>query len=172
MRNFLKQTEIKISKFENWALLVGILIMLVFGATQVLLRNIINSGIDGVDPLVRCMVLWIGFIGASLATRQGKHINMDMISKVITNKKLLTLRTFFINSISLILSSILLYASVHYTFQEAENNMEAFWGVPTWVIFIIVPISTCAMTVRIFISLILNKEIERSHSDDLFTAAS
>jgi C4-dicarboxylate transporter, DctQ subunit len=63
------------------AVLLGIMILLAF--LQVILRNFFSTGILWLDPFLRHMVLWVGFLGASLATRQEKHINLDVITRLL-----------------------------------------------------------------------------------------
>ena len=64
------------------ALVLGAMILLAF--LQVILRNFFSTGILWVDPFLRHMVLWVAFLGASLATRQEKHINLDVITRFLT----------------------------------------------------------------------------------------
>ena len=56
---------------------------------------------------------------------------------------------------------MLLKLSIDYTFLEAGNNLYAFLKVPSWVVFIIVPISFLLIALRLLIELILGSPIER-----------
>jgi TRAP-type C4-dicarboxylate transport system permease small subunit len=78
-----------IHRINSWiekgetALIVFIVIFMVFLAfLQVVLRNVFSQGLLWGDILLRQLVLWIGFIGASLATREEKHINIDLFCKI------------------------------------------------------------------------------------------
>lgn len=63
-------------------LMLGTMVLLAFG--QVILRNVFSTGFLWADPFLRHMVLWIGFLGASLATQQEKHINIDLITRFLS----------------------------------------------------------------------------------------
>ena len=64
------------------ALLVFLLsAMIVLAATQILLRNFLDSGFVWIDPLLRVLVLWLGLIGATVATRNNRHIRIDLLSR-------------------------------------------------------------------------------------------
>jgi TRAP-type C4-dicarboxylate transport system permease small subunit len=65
-------------------LLLGIMVILAF--TQVILRNFFSSGLLWGDPFLRHLVLWIGFLGASIATQQEKHINIDLLTRFASPK--------------------------------------------------------------------------------------
>ncbi|HMK66704.1 MAG TPA: TRAP transporter small permease subunit, partial [Thermodesulfobacteriota bacterium] len=49
-------------------------VMVLLGCIQVLSRNILSISLFWVDPLLRHLVLWIALLGASVATRQDRHI--------------------------------------------------------------------------------------------------
>ena len=53
-------------------------LMIVLSFSQVILRNVLSVGLIWADPLLRNAVLWLGFIGASLATQQDKQIKIDL----------------------------------------------------------------------------------------------
>jgi TRAP-type C4-dicarboxylate transport system permease small subunit len=62
-------------------LLVSLVVLMVsLGFLQILFRNLISVGIVWIDSLVRHMVLWIALLGASVATRENRHITIDIIS--------------------------------------------------------------------------------------------
>ncbi len=145
---------------ESWFLSLWLMIMLVFGTLQVILRNVFDSGMDWSDMMVRSLVLWVGFTGASLATRRERHINIEVISRLITAHGFSRFRLIYVRIASLIISIMLLKSSITYTILESENQMTAFLGVPTWVVFIIVPIALLFMSIRILASLILDRPLE------------
>lgn len=160
IKNSFFKIEAVVSNSESWLLSLWLLSMLVFGTIQVLLRNFFDSGMDWSDMMVRSLVLWVGFTGASLATRRDRHINIEIISRLITAKGFSKFRIVYVRLVSLIISVLLLKASITYIFLEAENEMTAFLGVPTWIIFIIVPVSLFLMSARILISLFINRPLE------------
>ncbi len=62
-------------------LLVSLVVLMVsLGFLQILFRNLISVGIVWIDSLVRHLVLWIALLGASIATRENRHITIDVIS--------------------------------------------------------------------------------------------
>jgi len=156
----LKKLEIYIARIESYVLVVGLLTMIAAGTTQVILRNFFNTGLEWGDMLARALVLWVGFVGASLATRRGKHINIELVSKFITNPKLSAIRERIATAIALIISTILSVEAIIFTYAEKGNDMIAFLNVPTWVIFLIVPISFVLITLRFLIELITGHSIE------------
>jgi len=156
----LRKIEDYIAKIEGYVLVTGLLTMIAAGTLQVILRNFFNTGLQWGDMLARALVLWVGFIGASLATRRAKHINIELISKFIKNHKLSAIRARTVTFISFVISAILSVAAIMFTIAEKANNMTAFLNVPTWVVFLIVPISFVLITLRFLIELITGHSIE------------
>jgi TRAP-type C4-dicarboxylate transport system permease small subunit len=70
-------------KFEV-TLLAAILIAMVLVATaQILLRNFFATGLIWSDPLLRAMLLWLGLLGAVVASHDNKHISIDVLSRFV-----------------------------------------------------------------------------------------
>lgn len=58
--------------------------VMVFG--NVLLRHFFNSGINMSEELSRFMFIWLTFLGAILAMREGGHMGMDMVVRRLPAK--------------------------------------------------------------------------------------
>jgi len=66
---------------EN-ALLIGLFATLLLLATsQIVLRNLFSAGLPWADGLVRVLVLWLALIGAIAASRDHKHIAIDIVAR-------------------------------------------------------------------------------------------
>src|SRR5919109_963423 len=57
--------------------------LLGLGLLQVIARNFLASGLFWADELLQHMVLWLGFLGASLATREHRHLSIDVLTHVL-----------------------------------------------------------------------------------------
>ena len=65
-------------------ILVGLfVIMCSMVVVQVILRNFLSSGIIWGDVMVRITVLWIGLVGAMVASRKGNHISIELIARYL-----------------------------------------------------------------------------------------
>ncbi|MBN1113705.1 MAG: TRAP transporter small permease [Oligoflexia bacterium] len=162
-RNLIK-TEALIARLENAVLIASFVLMIFLGSMQVFLRNAFNTGVEWADVFVRALVLWVGFTGASLATRRSRHINIDIFSKLLTNDRLKMIRKRVVNFISLVISALLFKASVEFLITEMDSNMTAFLNIPTWIVFIIVPVSLFVITLRLLVHSITNAELEEEKS--------
>jgi len=139
-----------IERAETIVLVTVLGLMVVFAFLQVVLRNIFHEGILWGDILLRHLVLWVGFIGASLATREKKHINIDLFSRIMSDrgKNIVHLLT---NLFSVFICYLL--ADAGWTFVQDEKMMgaEIFAEIPAWYFQIIIPVGFFLMAFRFLV---------------------
>ena len=70
-------------RIEDGILIALLLVMIIMAVLQIALRNLFDSGILWGDTFVRVLVLWIGLIGAMIASRKKHHISIDVMSRYL-----------------------------------------------------------------------------------------
>lgn len=148
--NLLLKFNNLIARLENWLLILIVLLMVVFSFLQVVLRNVFSEGILAGDIILRHMVLWVGFIGASLATREERHITIDVFSRFLKGRLKLFV-AILINLFSAAIALLLAQASYTFVMQEKEFETILFNNVPAWYFQIIIPIGFILITLRFVI---------------------
>ena len=136
-----------LQKIED-GILVGLLLLMIFIAVlQIFLRNLFDSGILWGDPLVRILVLWIGLIGAMVASRNNHHISIDLISRFLPDhlKKLTNL---MISIFTSLVCAVMAYYSLMFVIMEKNDGVIAFANIPAWICESILPISFVIISFR------------------------
>src|ERR1700733_6623494 len=64
---------------ESWAVTVVLLAMALVPVTQTLLRKLFAADLPGSSVWVQHGTLWIGFLGALIATGRGKHLGLSTV---------------------------------------------------------------------------------------------
>lgn len=134
------QIESILGKIEALAVTVLLSLMIFLSFTQVLLRNFLNDGILWADIFVRQLVLWVGFLGASLAARESKHISIDFLPNILP-KSWGSIIRFIVNLTAGIVSGFLALAAWRFVQFEMEGQATLFLDVPVWIFQIILPYS-------------------------------
>jgi C4-dicarboxylate transporter DctQ subunit len=137
-------------------LLFSLMILLAF--TQVVLRNFFSVGLIWADPLLRNSVLWLGFIGASLATQQDKHIRIDLLGRFL-GRRATAMVGAATDLFTLAICLFLADASRTFVLNEMEfrdtlvtiGNFE----IPTWWSQVILPAGFLLIALRVSIRLVL-----------------
>ncbi len=146
-----------ISRALSWvesALVVLLLtVMICLAFLQVVLRNFFETSVLWADPFLRHLVLWVGFLGASLATREEKHINLDIVTR-FTPPRITGLIRILTNLSAGIVASAL--ARAGWIFLMNEGSETALFSIGqvdflTWWFQLIIPIGFGVMAFRFFI---------------------
>lgn len=140
-------------------ILVGLLLLMIgIAFTQILLRNLFGAGITWGDTLVRILVLWIGLVGAMVASRAGNHISIDLITRYLSERVRggvdLVVELFTAS-----VCSVAAYYSLQLILREMEDGTIAFAQVPAWVCQSIIPLAFGVMALRYF--MLATKSIQK-----------
>ena len=136
-----------ISRVEQLLLAIMLSLMILVAVLQIVLRNFFATGLSWGDPLVRYLVLWAGFTGAALATKEGKHINIDVFSRWVPGRGY-TIIQIITNLFSAFVCGLLTFAALTFVKNEAQIGGTAFFDIPVWIPETIIPVSFGIMTLR------------------------
>ena len=114
--------------------------MILLACVQIFLRTFYSSGILWADPLLRYMVIWIGLLGAAVATKQSRHISIDIISHLVPEQFMPWLRV-LLNFFSASVCIILTYAAFKFVRDELLFGGRGILDIPSWALNIIYPVS-------------------------------
>jgi TRAP-type C4-dicarboxylate transport system permease small subunit len=118
-------------------ILLGVMCTLAF--LQVILRNVFSFGFLWADPLLRYMVLWVGFLGAVLATREGKHFAVDFLNRFLSPRMLLIVKS-FVNCFAAVVSILLMRAAFQFLFEAFGGDEKDLFDLPRRMYFAIIPV--------------------------------
>jgi TRAP-type C4-dicarboxylate transport system permease small subunit len=142
-----ERTDEIIDHVEQALLVILLSFMILIAFIQIILRNLFSTGLTWGDPLVRNLVLWVGFIGAAIATREGKHITID----VALRWKPSLAKTFIeviTHLFSFFICGLLTVGAIKFIKNESQMGSLAFLGIPSWIPEIILPVIFGLMTFR------------------------
>ena len=151
--NLWDKLDTKISRMETVLVTVLLTLMILTAFSQIVLRNFFSAGIDWGDALVRYLVVWVAFIGAAIATREGKHITIDVLSRWLTGRGSIAVQAlacFF----SAVICGLLTLAAIKFIWFEAQMGGTAFFTLPVWVPELIMPVAFGLMTLRFVMGMI------------------
>lgn len=157
---FIKQIENLLEKMETLTVTVLLSLMILISFSQVILRNVFQEGFLWADIFIRQLVLWVGFIGASLAVREAKHISIDFLPHFLpaTWKRLIQ---FVVNLTAGMVSAFLAWAAWRFVEFEMEGSATLFFDIPVWIFQVILPYSFCVISARFLmkaVDALLSKE--------------
>jgi TRAP-type C4-dicarboxylate transport system permease small subunit len=129
-------------------MLVGLLLIMLFlASSQILLRNLFEVGMVWADPLLRIFVLWLGLLGALAASRDNKHITIDVLTRLMP-ARVSMLTHIFTSLFTATVCGIIAYHSVRFVMQEYESATVSVAGLPAWIYEIIIPFAFALIGLR------------------------
>jgi C4-dicarboxylate transporter DctQ subunit len=143
----LQQLEQGMCVLERAAVLVSFVGLLLLGFLQIILRNVFAGSLFGADEILRHLVLWIGFFGASLATREKRHLRIDLLSRVLPPRYEPWLDGAG-NLLSMVGCAMLAQAAWTFVSEEWRAQTTLTVGVAAWVAQSVIPLGFCLMACR------------------------
>jgi TRAP-type C4-dicarboxylate transport system permease small subunit len=130
--------------------------LVVLGGLQIVLRNVAGTGILWADPLMRHAVLWLGCLGAALATARLRHINIDVFSRLLSGR-FLAARDTIVHAVTAVAAFILAIASLRLVIDERSFGDPAFLGLHTWMLQTVLPFAFLLISYRSIVNLLLRR---------------
>ncbi len=124
-----------------------LLAMILLSCWQILIRDFFSGGSVWIDPLLRYLVLWVGLLGAALATRKGKHIAIDLASHMATEhtKPWIKLAG---DLFSTLVAAALTVAAIIFVRNEIQFGGEPLLAIPSWGWNIVFPLTFGLIFIR------------------------
>lgn len=142
-------------KIENFFLVVTLLVLLLFAFLQVVLRNLMDSGINWADIFNRLLVLWVAVFAATLAAKEDKHLSLEMLTKFLP-ERVKPVVGVFVNLFVIVVTAFLTHAA--YLFFKDQIEFEStdllFQGVPKAYFSIVFPIGFGLICFRYVVKLL------------------
>ena len=154
-KSFLARAQMILCRVED-SILVGLLmLMITLAVLQIFLRNLFETGIVWSDVLVRILVLWVGLVGAMVASRKGNHINIDIMERFLSERAKIVVN-FVVELFTAFICSMVAYYSIQFVHMELIDGGRAFANVPTWVCEAIIPFAFVVIAIRYVLLSIVN----------------
>jgi C4-dicarboxylate transporter DctQ subunit len=151
----LRKIDSALSAVEGVILTVFLVAILLLSFTQVILREGFSSGIIWGDVLARHLVLWIGFLGASIAVSENRHINVEAIKRFLpaaVERYGAVLTDLF----AAVVCGYLTSAAVSFLKSEIESDTVLFGPVKAWHGELIIPVGFALLSLHFAIRMILH----------------
>lgn len=153
MQKIISRIDKGLLSVENILIILLLSVMVIMAFLQVILRNLFSMGILWADIFLRHLVLWVGFIGASMATREVKHINIDILTRLLSKAKQPYVKI-LVDIVSAAVCFVLAKAGYKFVMSEIEANTILFNNIPAWIFQLIIPIGFALIGFRFILNTI------------------
>lgn len=159
----LERIQVALHRVEDSILVAILMLMIGLAAFQILLRNLFGVGIIWGDMLIRVLVLWIGLVGAMAATRQNKHISIDLLARHLPQALNLPVKA-VVELFAAVVCALAAYYSFIFVYAEFYDGGLAFAKVPVWVCEAIMPVGFGVMALRYLVMSLIKFNTVLTHN--------
>ena len=132
---------------EDGLAVASLLAMGVLPVLEIVLRTVFRTGLPGTTGYVMNLTLWVGFVGAMIAAREGRHLQLSTQGLGLP----LAWRARLAVAVSLIKVAVgagLTWASLDFVLSDMASSERIGGWLPVWLMEAVLPVSFAVMTLR------------------------
>lgn len=155
----LRKVVDKYNTLERWSLclLLGVMVIIIFA--QVFFRYVIGDALSWSEELGKFLFVWLSWLGVSAGLKDKEHIQVLLFSDALHKKGFLkTEKVFYliIDIVWLVTSVVVMYYGFEIVFGQMETGVfGSATGIPMWIAYASVPISSVIVGLRLIGQLII-----------------
>ena len=125
--------------------------MIVLAVGQIVLREFFDTGIIWADEFVKLLVLWIAMLGSIAASRDDRHLRIDVLSHALSEKMVVVARL-VVELFAAVICGVVAFHAYRWLQIEVEYEDTVLIDVPAWLAHGILPVAFALMTYRFALS--------------------
>jgi len=127
---------------------LALLVMTLLPLLEIALRRLFGFGIPGSAPIVQHLTLWVGFLGAALAARDGKLLALAT-GTFIPEGRTRRVAEIFSAAVAACMTTILAWGAIQLVASEREFGGIVGAGIPNWVAQLALPAGFMLILARV-----------------------
>lgn len=132
---------------EDALLVVLLLALVLFAGVQIGARNLFDGGWIWGEQLIRVGVLWVGLLGAVVASREDRHLRIDLVPRLLPERGRLAAGA-VAHAVTAVVCAVIAWHAARFVAGEQEFGSGGIGDVPGWVLQIVMPVAFALMAVR------------------------
>lgn len=146
-RQRLERVERWARAVENGLLVILLTLLILLASSQIVLRNVFSSSLPWGDEAVRLLVLWLALFGAIAASRDGRQIRIDVLSRLMP-KRLAWIPDSIATAFTSVVCGIFAWHAWRFVQDSRAFGDQLLGDWPAWVLQLILPIGFGVMAYR------------------------
>lgn len=132
---------------EDAVLVLILTTMILLAAGQIFLRNFMDIGVIWGDEMLRMLVLWIAVAGAVAASRDDKHINIDVLNRFLPERIARVVKV-LLHLFTALVCGVVAWHSLAFVQMSREFEDVLLGNVPAWILQAVLPVGFGLVTWR------------------------
>jgi len=144
---WLRRVEQVVHAAEDTLLISLLGAMILIGASQIFMRNVLGEGLGWADESQRLLVLWIGLLGAMAASRDGRQLRIDLVSRYTQGYSRRLIEA-FADLLTAAVSSVVGWYALAFVRESYAFGDELVGGIPAWLVQGVIPLAFTVIALR------------------------
>jgi tripartite ATP-independent transporter DctM subunit len=136
-----------LARFEDLVASSALLVMVILPLSEILARRFFGRGIPGSGPIVQHLTLWVGFLGAAIAAREGKLLALATGTFITGAWR--RAADILAAAYGACAAVVLAYGGWQMAMIERETGTEIGAGIHAWVTQLVLPVSFVLIALRL-----------------------
>ena len=137
-----------LGKLEGAIAAIALGLMVVLPLAEMVVRPLLGRGIPGSGPFVQHLTLWVGFLGAAIAAREGRLLALAT-NTFLPEGHLRRAAEVISAAVGAAVATLLFRASLTMVIVERQAGGTIALGVPIWVAQLVLPVSFALIALRL-----------------------
>ena len=133
-------------RMESGLAALALALMVVLPLAEILWRAVFKIGIPGSGPFVQHLTLWVGFLGAAIAAREGRLLTLA--SSDYFPERMKRPAHVISSAIAAAISALLFRAALSMVMIERDSGTQVA-AVPTWILQLVLPLAFLLIALRL-----------------------
>ena len=126
---------------------LALLAMVILPLLEIALRRVLGAGVSGSGPIVQHLTLWVGFLGAAIASRDGKLLALAS-GTLIPAGPLRRSSELYSATVAAAIGTILAWGGMDLALSERTTGSTLGAGIPIWVAQMVLPVGFATIALR------------------------
>jgi TRAP-type C4-dicarboxylate transport system permease small subunit len=136
---------------ENGSLVFLLAAMMLLAVGQIVMRIFFSFGFVWTDELLKLMVLWIALIASVAASRNDRHLRIDVLSHFVA-PRFARYPRIVVDIFAAIMCAVLAWQSYRFVQLSIEFDETVLVNVPAWLAHGIAPLAFALMSYRFLLT--------------------
>lgn len=135
------------NKLEDALLVVLLLALVVFAGVQIGARNVFDSGWIWGEQLIRVGVLWVALLGAVVASREDRHLRIDVVPRLLPPRGRAACGA-LAHLVAAGACVVIAWHAARFVLDERAFGAAGIGVLPGWVLQVVMPLAFALMAAR------------------------
>ncbi|MDH4048286.1 MAG: TRAP transporter small permease [Gammaproteobacteria bacterium] len=136
---------------ENGSLVVLLSAMMLLAVGQIVMRIFFSFGFVWADELLKLMVLWIALIASVAASRNDRHLRIDVLSHFVP-QRYARIPRIVVDLFASVMCGLLAWQSYRFVQLSIEFEETVLVDIPAWFVHGIAPVAFALMCYRFLLA--------------------